>query len=175
MLEFPYLLPKQKQLLYDLVDAAEQATQEQAPRFIVVIHTGGNQEHVSFSDAGLKIRQGNIAFDDILVLAHHRLILFDRRSENSYRLTLLPEAYLYYGVNKNPSSPTALAAVREVLSDSLKRAVRACRVLEHTAAAYGSVSLPPQIAIELEDKRDEIKQLEKRLEELSQGSPTETT
>ena len=75
MLEFPYLLPKQKQLLYNLVDASEQATEELAPRFIVVIHTGGNQERVSLSDPGLKLSQGTIAFDDILVLAHHKLIL----------------------------------------------------------------------------------------------------
>ena len=58
-----------------------------------------------------------------------------------------------------------------MLGDSLKRAIRARRVLEHTAAAYGSITLPPQVVIELEDKKDEIKLLEQRLNELDQGSP----
>jgi hypothetical protein len=74
--------------------------------------------------------------------------------------------YLQYGLIKAPPVPAARAAVREVIATTLGDARRALRVLEMTAARYSKTLLPSHIAIDREDKRDEIAGLEKRLAEL---------
>jgi hypothetical protein len=48
------------------------------------------------------------------------------------------------------------------------------RVLERTAAGYESFSLPSHIALELEDKKVEVSELEQRLKDLDTSSEAET-
>jgi hypothetical protein len=166
MPELPLLLPIQKALLIDLVEAAERMPSTQRAHFIAYRRQGDDTETTALAHPGLESGHKSIFFGDLRTLAHNGLLLLDRQAEKSYEITLLPEAYLQYGAIKQPTSPEVRTAVREVVAGTLARARRALRVFERTAAAYGSVSLPPHVAIELEDKRVEVAELEQRLKDL---------
>jgi hypothetical protein len=166
MPESALLLPVQQALLIDLVEAAERVPPTQRAYFIAYRHQGDNTENAFLTHPGLDGGHRNIFFGDLETLAHNDLVLLNGEAKRSYEVTVLPEAYLHYGAIKQPTSPEVRAAVREVAAGALVRARRALHVLERTAAGYGSIHVPPHIAIELEDKRAEITELEQRLKDL---------
>jgi hypothetical protein len=176
MPQLPLLLPAQKELLIYLVEIAERAPKDRREHFRIYYDDSQGKETLSFRHPGLGPSSATAPFSDFEILAHNGLLLLQPR-RGHIDMLLLPEAYQYYGHIKDPTSPTVRAAVREATQGTLERAQRALRVYERTAAGYGSLSLPPHIALEMEDKRVEVEDLEQRVAELDalRLPPTSTT
>jgi hypothetical protein len=170
MPNLPLLLPAQKSLIIDLVEAAERVSPEERTDFTVIRLRGDDGEKLHLSHPGIETITPGVVFSDFQVLAHNNLLLLD--GERSYRITLLPEAYVVYGSIKQPILPEARAAVREVLATTLTNAQRALRVLELRAARYGETHIPSDVARDLEDKKVEIADLEKHIQMLDSKNDT---
>jgi Caspase domain len=71
--------------------------------------------------------------------------------------------------NMVEASPKKIIASQEVLQPALQMARRALAIFEQQAAGYGSLKIPPELLIQLEDKRLEVASLEARLKVLEVG------
>ena len=176
MPELPLLLAIQQDLIVTLVEAAEHVAPERQIRLLAVSQESQHPDRVMLCHPGFGMQGAMVFIGDLEVLAYRGLILLAAAGtiEGLYHITLLPEAYAYYGEIKHPSSPNVRAAVRGVTASALERATRARYVLEHAAAIYGSAAIPAHISIELEDKRAEIARLQQRLAALDAAGDQET-
>lgn len=160
MPELPLLLPVQQELLIAMVEATESVPPERQAYFTIQRIAEGPSGRSTFLRHPGFAQSIPVFLGDLEVLADRRLLLF---TEGRSHMTLLPEAYAYYGEIKQPPPPTVRAAVRGVTVSALAQATRALYVFEHAAAIYGSAELPAHIAIQMENKRKEIDQLKARL------------
>ena len=163
MPDLALLLPVQKVLLAEMVEAAERLAPEQRTHFRAFRYVGRDKELTALSHPGLAQSRSYVFFGDLKVFAHFGLVLLSHMGKNGYEIVLLPQAYLYYGTIKQPTLPEVRVAVRDVIAATLQRARRELYVLERAAATYGSESVPAQVAIELEQKRLEAAELKQRL------------
>lgn len=60
---------------------------------------------------------------------------------------------------------------REILATTLTRARQALAILESQAAGYTTLTIPPHLVIELDEKRKEVSRLEARRAQLETGAP----
>jgi hypothetical protein len=172
MPDLPLLLPSQKSLIIDLVEADACVPPNKRMHFIAYHWPSSKEETALISHPGLKNGNRNIFLGDLTVLAQKGLIQLSGSSDKSYQVTILPDLYLHYGFIKQPILPEARAAVREVLTTTLTNAQRALRVLELRAARYGETLIPSYLALDLDDKRVEIVDLEQHIQQLDLENDT---
>lgn len=172
MPDLPLLLPPQKSLVIDLVEADAGLPPNKRMHFIAYHWPSSEEETALIAHPGFKGGNRHIFLGDLTVLAQKGLIQLSGSSDKSYQVTILPDLYLYYGFIKQPLLHEARAAVREVLATTLINAQRALRVLEMRAARYGQTHLPSDLALDLDDKRVEVTDLEQRIQLLDRESDT---
>jgi hypothetical protein len=94
VLDVLLLLPSQKNLLVDLVEAAEQVPLDKRSYFTLYWSQGDGTELAAIKHPGFEKSDRNVFRGDVDVLTHYGLLLVHlREGKQSYQFTLLPNEF----------------------------------------------------------------------------------